>query len=68
MKNHARRATGNYPYFKLAIWDSVSCTWRDGRKAFPSTIAAMNTAVKPGRYRLSKVTDTGREDLEPFNR
>jgi len=65
MKHYQRRQTESYPYFKLACWDSLSCTWRDGRVAFESQPEAA-AAKKPGRYRLSEITDGGRRDLEPF--
>jgi hypothetical protein len=66
MAPHARRAAGAYPYFKLAAWDAVSVCWRDGKPAYESQAAALAAARKPGRYRLSRVTESGRVDLEPF--
>lgn len=66
MKPYERRAENRYPYFKLATYDSISCTYRDGKKAFPTYLAAAESAIAPGTYRISKVTDTGRTDFEPF--
>lgn len=66
MKPHERRAANAYPYFKIAAWDERSFTWRDGKRAFPSEAAAKAEAKIPGKYRLSRVEDYGRIDLEPF--
>lgn len=66
-KPYQHRAAGTYPYYKLATWDTVSFTWRDGKRTFP-TIAAATASVDdaPGKYRLSEITEDGRRDLEPF--
>lgn len=54
------------PYYKLAEWDARSFCFRDGKRAFPTVAEAMAAAKKPGRYRVSTVTLTGRTDGEPF--
>lgn len=58
-----RKARG---YYKVARFDSVSMTWRDGRLAFDSHQNAIDSIKKSGRYRLSLVDSEGRHDLEPF--
>lgn len=69
MRNHERRNTeGGYPYWKLATWEPRSFTFKDGKRAYPTEAEARNAASKPGRYRLSRVEETGRTDLEPFDR
>lgn len=67
MKHYKRRAAGGFPYFKLAKWDSISLTWRDGKESFASEQAAKDSAAKPGRYRANRVEESGRIDLEPFD-
>src|SRR5262249_29458354 len=63
-----RRATGAFPYLKLAECDAVGLTWRDGKRAFSSKGAAMqSTERRPGRYRVSEVSEAGRKDFEPFD-
>jgi hypothetical protein len=67
MKGHERRAAGRPDYFKLAAWDALRHTWADGKKQFDTEAEARAAAVRPGRYRISKVTEgRGRTDLEPF--
>ncbi len=69
MKAYERRAAGTaYPYFKLAAWDARSFTWRDGKVAFPSEQDASRAATRPGRYRVSRVEESTRVDLQPFDR
>jgi hypothetical protein len=53
-------------YCKLATFCPISMTWKDGKKAFPSQAEAIESARKPGRYRVSIVSETGRHDLSPF--
>jgi hypothetical protein len=67
MKPHARRESNNYPYYKLATWDTRSMTFRDGRQAFVTKFDAVQSCPGPGRYRVSVVTADGRRDLEPFD-
>jgi hypothetical protein len=67
MKPFERRAAAAYPYYKLAVWDARNLTWMDGREAFPSEADAVAAAKAPGRYRVSRVTATGRMDLPPFS-
>ena len=66
MKNHERRAANAYPYYKLAVWDARSFTYRDGRVAYPTQHDAVAAISVPGKYRVSKVTADGRRDLTPF--
>lgn len=66
MKQHERRQSNAYPYFKLATFDERSFTFRDGKVAYPTDSDAIQAAKKPGKYRLSVVTENGRNDLEPF--
>lgn len=56
-------------YYKLAIFDSRSFTYRDGKVAYPSAEEAMNSVTDNGRgqYRISAVhPDGSRVDFEPF--
>jgi hypothetical protein len=66
MKSHQRRATQSYPYFKVAVFDSVSMCFRDGKQAFETEDAAKRAAKSPGTYRISTVTASGRVDSEKF--
>jgi hypothetical protein len=66
MKNYERRATGQFPYFKLATFDPISLTYRDGKVAYPTKAGAISAAAKPGKYRVSEVNLSGRIDFEPF--
>ncbi len=66
MRPYQRRQEGAYPYYKLAVWDETSLTFRDGRLVFPTEHRAVCAALKPGKYRISEVTDAGRRDLTPF--
>jgi hypothetical protein len=61
-----RRAAAAYPYFKLAAWDARSFTWRAGRHAHATEEAARAEARSPGRYRVSRFTEAGAEELTPF--
>lgn len=66
MKPHERRAVNAYPYYKLATWNARLQCWAEGKRAYEQIGLAMADSKKPGRYRISKITDGGREDLEPF--
>lgn len=66
MKMYERRAAGAAEYFKLATFDARLMAWRDGKTQYDSEPAAVAAARKPGRYRVSAVTPSGRRDLEPF--
>lgn len=66
MRPFERRAAKAYPYYKLAVWNPIRLTWDDGKRAYESEAAARATARKPGRYRISEVTERERFDLEPF--
>ena len=67
MRNHERRRIHAYPYYKVATWDPISLTFRDGKTAFPSSRLAYASISGPGRFRLSEVTADGRVDMEPFD-
>lgn len=67
MKTYERRATNRYPYYKLATWDARSMTFRDGKVAHATKADACAAAAKPGRYRVSEVTLSGRIDFAPFD-
>lgn len=62
-----RRAAGTATYYKLATWDARSFTFKDGKVAFETRAEAGWAATKPGRYRISEVSDSGRTDFEPFD-
>lgn len=66
MKHFERRAEGGFPYFKLAEWDARNCCWKDGKQSHATPDDAILAAKKPGRYRISRVDENGRTDLEPF--
>lgn len=66
MRAHERRRQGGFPYFKVAEYDAINFCFRDGKQAFGSIEEAKASARKPGRYRLSIVRESGREDLPPF--
>jgi hypothetical protein len=66
MKQYQRRQANAYPYFKLATFDERSFTFRDGKVAYQTDHEAIEAAKKPGKYRLSIVTENGRSDFEPF--
>jgi hypothetical protein len=67
MKHHKRRETGSFPYYKLATFDDISFCFRDGKVAYADQQSAKDAAKTPGRYRLSVVTETGRQDLDTFD-
>ena len=68
MKPYQRRQTATYPYYKIATWDNVSMTYRDGKQAFLTKFDAINSVAGrgPNKYRMSVVTADGRRDLDPF--
>jgi hypothetical protein len=53
-------------YFKLATFCNRSFTWKDGKKAFATEADARRAAKKSGQYRVSRVDELGRHDLQPF--
>lgn len=67
MKSFQQRIPGAYPYYRLAVWDGRYHKWRERRADYPSAEFARQVAVKPGKYRISEVTEAGRRDLEPFD-
>ncbi len=66
MRPFERRAANAFPYYKLAFWDAIRFAWNDDSLAHPTEQIARAAAKKPGKYRISEVTDSGRRDLEPF--
>jgi hypothetical protein len=68
VKPHERRQAKAYPYYKLATWNARNQCWNDGKAAYPTDAEARAAAVKPGRYRVSEVTEHGRRDLPEFAR
>lgn len=65
MKPYQRRKGERYPYYKLATWDPISLTWRDGKKAY-TAIADAIKGLPPGKYRMSIVGSEKRTDFAPF--
>ena len=68
MKPYQRRAVDGYPYYKIAFWDIHNLCWQDGKKTFVTVEAAKDSISRGGKYRLSRITELGRVDLEPFCR
>jgi len=68
MKPFERREHAAYPYYKLATWDDRNFAWRDGKSVQETESAAIAEASKPGRYRISRIEESGRIDLTPFVR
>jgi len=66
MKPHERRRLGKTTYYKLAVWDDKNISFRDGKRAYDDYEFAILTAVLPGKYRISEVTEEGRKDFPPF--
>jgi hypothetical protein len=66
MKMYERRESGVAEYFKLATFDPRVMTWRDGKVQFDSESEARKAARRSGQYRVSRVADGHRMDLEPF--
>lgn len=68
MKPHERRACGAVTYYKLATYAPNVMTFRDGKRQYETLAAALAAAMAagPGRYRVSRVDDTGRRDMPPF--
>lgn len=67
MKPHQRRKANAYPYYKLAIFDRQSFTFRDGKTAYATYEDAVEAATAPGKYRISVVTEDDRKDAFPFD-
>ena len=57
----------NSTYFKLAVWDAKSFTFRDGKRGFDTEADARAAANKPGQYRISTISQSGRSDGLPFS-
>lgn len=53
-------------YYKLAKWEDRSFCFKDGKTAFNTEAEARVAAKAAGRYRVSTVTEEGRQDGEPF--
>lgn len=67
MRHYERRLTGAFPYFKLAVYDERNFTFRDRRIAYETEAEARAAASRPGRYRVSRIEERKRLDLEPFS-
>lgn len=68
MKAYQRREVGSEAYFKLAVYDPRSMTFRDGKVAYATEAEARAAANQPGRYRISRVDGRDRTDHIPFDR
>jgi hypothetical protein len=68
MRPFERRESGTdtYPRFKLATWDARNQTWKDGKSVQMTEESCRLTARKPGRYRMSRIDETGYSDLDFF--
>lgn len=66
MQRHERRTSQGFPYYKLAEYDPISMCFRDGKRAYATAAEARAAARKPGKYRLSVVLESGRQDMEVF--
>jgi hypothetical protein len=66
MRPFERRAANAYPFFKLAAWDDAFGVWKAGKRLYPTEAEARASARSPGRYRVTRVTEGGREELAPF--
>lgn len=66
MRAFERRESDCYPYFKLATWQDRWMAWQPAKSAFPTEAAAVAAARKPGRYRITRVDDQAKTELEPF--
>ena len=66
MRQFERRKLGKPVYYKLAHWDASYVHFTDGKRQFDSESEAKASAKKPGRYRISRIEENGRIDLEPF--
>lgn len=62
-----RRASGGYPYYRLATYCPRNACWNDGKRVYNSLADVLAAAKTPGRYRISRITEAARVDLEPFN-
>lgn len=66
MRPFERRAASVTVYFKLASWDARNCTWKAGKKTFATEEEAKASASAPGRYRLTRVDESGHTEFDPF--
>lgn len=67
MRPFERRVSGAYPYFKVATWDARNVVWKAGKATFASEAdAARSVAGRPGRYRVTRVEEAGKVELEAF--
>lgn len=69
MKPYKRRMLNLYPFYRLAVWDDHSKVWREEKKRTYKTEVMAKLSAKnqgAGRYRISRVTELRRYDLEPF--
>ncbi len=66
MKAYERRAAKKEIYYKLATWDESNQYWKAGKRQFDSYADAQASAKAPGRYRISIIGPTLRDELLPF--
>ncbi len=67
MKPHERRQQNAYPYYSLSKWNVKINCWQAGKRIYETERQAIADAKQKGRYRVVKITEHGREDLEPFD-
>jgi hypothetical protein len=67
MKPYERRAAAAWPYFKLAMWDDRTMTWRAGKRVLATEAEARDAATPGGRYRIECFEERGSRILEPFS-
>ncbi len=66
MKPFERRKIGAYPYYSLSEWSGIYSSFVSGRKTYKTRQEAQKAAMKKGLYRIIKVTERGRENLNIF--
>lgn len=66
-KPHERRASGAYPYYRVAQYNLVSLTFKDNAKPYDTAAEAKaSVAHRPGTYRLSTIHADGTITGEEF--
>lgn len=63
---HERRAAGAYPYYRLGTWCRLSVAYRDNATPHATVADAKAAATKPGKYRITEVTERGTLLKEDF--
>lgn len=54
-----RRAAGGFPYYRLAVWEPRSFTFKDNATPHATPEAAQAAARTPGKYRITEVSEDG---------